>query len=300
MADTRDPRISLPVNLTSIQDPCGDNPFPAGNPRFGIWAEATRQAQEDLLRFQSDLLQRMNAIAPDSDYEDKFYWLWIENFTGTFDVWAGRGISVLGTDEDAQAYDKWIADFLVGVLALAWGSCPECYPKERLNRELKYQLMPRLLHWKGQARRHLRLTIEAGNRQDETDPNRIDNAPAGPELSLRQADSRQPASVAGVPVENSLAVGEPVHVSNPRAVRRDPRTAEIDRTLREIAGARPASHEEVFRSLDGRAPLPRAKPFAGSGGWLAGFQRDRRGAQAWLSKAWSRLNLPPFPRGPKK
>jgi hypothetical protein len=73
----------------------------------------------------------------------------------------------------------------------------------------------------------------------------------------------------------------------------------IDKELRKIAEMRPMSHKEVFGSLDGRAPIPYAKPFATAGGWLAGFQRDQAAARAWLSKAWSRLHLPPFPRGPK-
>jgi hypothetical protein len=81
--------------------------------------------------------------------------------------------------------------------------------------------------------------------------------------------------------------------------RRNARYEAIDKQLRKIAEMRPMSHEEVFRSLDRRARTPYAEPFATARGWLPGFQRDPAAARAWLSKAWSRLHLPPFRRGPK-
>jgi hypothetical protein len=85
----------------------------------------------------------------------------------------------------------------------------------------------------------------------------------------------------------------------PKSVRASVRYAEIDRTLREIAISHPKNHREVFRALDGRTQIPYAQPFLSAKGWLAGFQANPKAAQAWLSKAWSRLHLPPFPRGPK-
>ncbi len=91
--------------------------------------------------------------------------------------------------------------------------------------------------------------------------------------------------------------GHVMEAGKPR--RQHARYEAIDKELRKIAEMRPMSHEEVFRSLDGRAPIPFAEPFATVRGWSAGFQRDQAAARAWLSKAWSRLHLPPFPRGPK-
>jgi hypothetical protein len=82
-------------------------------------------------------------------------------------------------------------------------------------------------------------------------------------------------------------------------VRRNAKYEEIDSALREISQARPKSHEEVFRFLDDRnIALPGRKVFRD--GWLKGFQQNRPTARAWLSQAWARLDLPPFPRGPKK
>ena len=85
-----------------------------------------------------------------------------------------------------------------------------------------------------------------------------------------------------------------------KAARRNPRYKAIDDALRNVAQARPSSHEEVFAALEGRVRPPNAEPFQSEGGWLAGFRRNKACARAWLSKAWSRLELPAFPRGPKR
>jgi hypothetical protein len=80
----------------------------------------------------------------------------------------------------------------------------------------------------------------------------------------------------------------------------NPKYAQIDECLREVAKAAPQSHDEVFAFLDQRCRrLPNAEPFKSARGWSAGFQKDRVGAQVWLSKRWALLDLPPFPRGPK-
>jgi hypothetical protein len=85
-----------------------------------------------------------------------------------------------------------------------------------------------------------------------------------------------------------------------RTGRRNSKYQSIDSELRRIAEARPKSHEEVFNALNARTRIPNAEPFYSSGGWLAGFRRNKPQARAWLSKHWARLNLPAFPRGPKK
>jgi hypothetical protein len=91
-------------------------------------------------------------------------------------------------------------------------------------------------------------------------------------------------------------------IAKPRATKvaaRSPRYKAIDDTLRDIAQMTPRRHDDVFQNLDGRVKIPNAEPFHAAGGWVKGFNTDRRAARAWLSKAWSRLKLPPFPRGPK-
>ena len=84
-----------------------------------------------------------------------------------------------------------------------------------------------------------------------------------------------------------------------KPVRRNSRYQAIDEALRRIAEARPKDHEEVFEALNERTGIPHAEPFRRAGGWLRGFRNNKASARAWLSKNWSRLNLPAFPRGPK-
>jgi hypothetical protein len=87
--------------------------------------------------------------------------------------------------------------------------------------------------------------------------------------------------------------------STKQPARRSRQYEQIDEALRQVAESRPKSHEEALRLLDHRTRLPNAEPFVSAKGWIAGFNKDPRAARAWLSKQWSRLNLPPFPRGPK-
>jgi hypothetical protein len=82
-------------------------------------------------------------------------------------------------------------------------------------------------------------------------------------------------------------------------VRRSPKYVEIDEALLEIAKSQPKNHGEVFNALQGRVDIPDAKPFKNAGGWTSGFRKDPRVAREWLSKSWSRLELPAFRRGPK-
>jgi hypothetical protein len=84
------------------------------------------------------------------------------------------------------------------------------------------------------------------------------------------------------------------------ALRRSRKYELIDEHLKDAAAACPRDHREVFRILEGRqCPIPEAEPFKTAGGFLAGFEKDPQTARAWLSKQWSHLGLPAFPRGPK-
>lgn len=85
-----------------------------------------------------------------------------------------------------------------------------------------------------------------------------------------------------------------------KRAKRNSRYEDIDGMLRQIASAQPKDHKEVFTTLDERSiRIPNADPFRSARGWVAGFKKNRPLAQAWLSKRWSDLNLPQFPRGPK-
>jgi hypothetical protein len=84
-------------------------------------------------------------------------------------------------------------------------------------------------------------------------------------------------------------------------VRQNAKYEKIDRALRDISGACPESHEEVFNSLEERhALIPNREPFKTAKGWLKGFEQNPQQARVWLSQAWKRLGLPSFAPGPKK
>jgi hypothetical protein len=109
-----------------------------------------------------------------------------------------------------------------------------------------------------------------------------------------------PRSLAPTGREQITRGTESASLCKRKAARRNPRYEIIEKALRQIAEARPKNHEEVFGLLDSRRiPLPRAAPFVVTKGWLAGFQKDDHAARVWLSKAWARLDLPSFARGPK-
>jgi hypothetical protein len=122
----------------------------------------------------------------------------------------------------------------------------------------------------------------------------------GPDTIQVRGAAGAPRSFAPVGRERITGGTESASVCKRKPAPRDPRYEKIDKALREIAEARPKNHEEVFGLLDGRGiPLARAAPFVGAKGWLAAFHKDKHAARVRLSKAWSRLNLPSFPRGPK-
>jgi hypothetical protein len=80
-----------------------------------------------------------------------------------------------------------------------------------------------------------------------------------------------------------------------------PKYRKIDVVLKQIAGAQPADHREVFAQLKSRkVPTPDAEPFRSAHGWKEGFDKNPFAARAWLSKRWAGLHLSPFARGPKK
>lgn len=102
-------------------------------------------------------------------------------------------------------------------------------------------------------------------------------------------------------IESALRKHKQNIARTPRGTRRNSRYEKIDKALREFAEMRPRSHEEVFQALDDRqVRVPFSEPFCTAGAWLAGFRKDHKHARAWLSKAWSRLNLPAFRKGPKQ
>jgi hypothetical protein len=86
-----------------------------------------------------------------------------------------------------------------------------------------------------------------------------------------------------------------------KLTKRQKKYTDIDKMLRECSKAEPSSHKEVFEWLDSRSvAIPFRGPFAGGRTWIRGFEKNPARARTWLSRRWGTLELPPFPRGPKK
>jgi hypothetical protein len=134
-------------------------------------------------------------------------------------------------------------------------------------------------------------TIKGSQLVDSPEPAARKDVRWHPGGNVNQASSASATAPVGSP--------PPANATARKRLRRNKRYEKIDRTLIEISAAQPVNHEEFFGSLEGRVPIPPAEPFANAGGWKVGFRKDRRAAQAWLSKRWALLELPPFPRGPK-
>ena len=113
----------------------------------------------------------------------------------------------------------------------------------------------------------------------------------------RQATAR--AEKAEKRLQETLAKLPMAVIPKGRPARRSPKNQQIDGVLRQIGEALPKTHKDVFQQLKGRVAFADSYPFKAARGWLSGFKRDPRAARVWLSKQWTRLNLIPFPRGPK-
>ena len=91
MADRPDV-LNLPAGLLSSGDPVEGTPFPADDLRHKVWDDATRRAEEELFRFNSDLL-KTRPDSPDAAVS------WMSRLVeGKFDIWAKRRIHVVWSD----------------------------------------------------------------------------------------------------------------------------------------------------------------------------------------------------------
>lgn len=86
-------------------------------------------------------------------------------------------------------------------------------------------------------------------------------------------------------VEVQLRGPSPGYRPRRRPPRRNPSYETIDRVLRDIAAAGPKSQLDVFRELDGRAPIPNAQPFRRQvGGWRVLNKTDLQRVCGYLER----------------
>jgi hypothetical protein len=148
MADQPD-LLDFPAGLLSSGDPSPDNPFPIEDPGYRSWEDATREAEEELHRFNSDLLK----TRPDP-IDAGVGWM-CGLVVGKFDIWAKRGISVVWSAEAVTKFDQSLIAYSTEWLQTVRGFFPSAIHIDTLLHELRLRLIERIEWWRAEARRYV-------------------------------------------------------------------------------------------------------------------------------------------------
>src|SRR5258708_1603592 len=135
----------IPVSGES-DDPC-ENPFPPKDARYRVWADATRQAEEELSQLKIELLDQ-----PRLSPEQMLDYL-VRKQVRQFHIWAKRGVHVVWGDSNIAPYNDWLVAYAEAILKLVWERCPIHIHKEYLLLELRRGLMREVEYFKAAARR---------------------------------------------------------------------------------------------------------------------------------------------------
>ena len=135
---------TLPDGSQSL-DPVPENPFKETNPRHRTWGDATKRAEETLLKLNSATL---GSLSPEGNPTRM-----LEHESARFDVWAERGLYVVWSDQDLAAFDAWLLSYASALLHKAVGTYGDDNPwAESYLVRLKVKLMARVDHWRALAR----------------------------------------------------------------------------------------------------------------------------------------------------
>jgi hypothetical protein len=159
-------RFRLPESFAEAGDPVEGNPYPTEHPAHQVWIGATRKAEMEVIRINSDA---SSMLTPATAGE------WMPTLVvGKFDAWAGRGVQVVWTDDDLHQYDAWLVGYANGwidAVSRLMTSDPPPFPPERVLADLRRRLGARVLHWKAEARRyHVEHEDHAGVSAPEAHP----------------------------------------------------------------------------------------------------------------------------------
>ena len=131
----------------SHRDPVeGGNPYPAGDPRHGVWTRATAAARAALAR-HDDALAAIPAMQEAQVYGQRVVGL----ATMRFDTWARRGLATVCGDDAQRDYGAWLRTYVANWRAYVADTCPHVAPAVR--KELHACLRDRATHWATRARR---------------------------------------------------------------------------------------------------------------------------------------------------
>jgi hypothetical protein len=158
--------LRIPEGLRSSGDPVVGNPFRDVDSRHTVWADATRRAEQELRVFNAARLGRLNEVQPRTPEEAlRVIAAHQEQIvTGKFDIWAKRGVHVVWSEHDEQAFVKWLEHYANGWL----NEMRQFFPAELgdidwLLEELRTRLIGRIEYWKSEARRYLNQQAEDRN-----------------------------------------------------------------------------------------------------------------------------------------
>jgi len=143
--------LTLPEGLRHSGDPVEGNPFPDGDPRHKVWDDATREAEEQWCRLNSE------PEITQADRSDVLIDSVCQRFAGRFDVWARRGVHVVWSDAAVSTYDQWLINYAEAWLQDVYANklYSRVVPLHHLLNALRLVLTKRANWWKAEARRYL-------------------------------------------------------------------------------------------------------------------------------------------------
>jgi hypothetical protein len=123
------------------RDPITSNPAPQGHPAHEAWERASREAEAKLFRFEANLWAERPPLG-----EDKGTCL-IRLYVGTFQIWAERGLCIVGNHKDARAYEQWLEAYRQSWLKMLEENPPRGTVPELLSAVLRDELLRAVRHW---------------------------------------------------------------------------------------------------------------------------------------------------------
>ena len=128
----------------SHRDPVeGGNPFEPADSRHDAWDTATAGARDALGRFDARLEVTAQVTLDPEIYRAQLLDLAVTRF----DVWAERGLSVVGSDAALRDYERWLTDYVANWLRYVAETCP----RVEVGDELQTRLDNRAEHWSRRA-----------------------------------------------------------------------------------------------------------------------------------------------------
>ena len=133
----------------SHRDPVeGGNPFKLHSQSHAIWSRATDIAKDRLRRHDDHLNNRLGHTENLKQYQSEL----VSLATTRFDIWAERGLAVVGSQSSCNEYVAWLHAYATNWLAYVPGTCPHI----SVRKILETRLASRTKHWTTVAQSQLR------------------------------------------------------------------------------------------------------------------------------------------------